>query len=82
MTAAPSSPLVERVAKAIADARGHGMREKEVVAAQAAIAACEFEAICGILKRLIGPYCGPDSEPLEDILRDTDALLARLEAKP
>lgn len=31
-----------------------------------------------ILKRLTAPYTGPDSEPLEEIVRDADALMAKL----
>jgi hypothetical protein len=49
---------------------------------QAALAACEFEATRGILTRLTAPYTGdPDAEPLERIIEDARALLARLDGK-
>lgn len=94
MTAAPNSPLVKRVAEAIRDRAigGAGMTEYASERyAEAALAACEFEAMRESLRSVlhwtknIGQSKFRSKAHFDafcDAYMDASALLARLDAKP
>jgi hypothetical protein len=85
MTAAPHSPLFLAVRQAIQSnlrfaliGNDFGIGVDSDHAAQAALEACLAEEMRDILKRLTAPYAGPESEPLDFVIGDAEALLAKL----
>jgi hypothetical protein len=86
MTAPTQSPLVWRVAEALAEhercrlcegSDTHCNHHREL--AQKALDACHVEEMRDILRRLTAPYTGdPEAESLDAIIEDGRAILAKL----